>query len=561
MAVIHMELVMFLAISSILNAANKILPFADTYLSGIWAYAAASVANKTKVGEFVGKRGTMNLEEATEEAEEIVTSHRAPLRSRTLPLATLRGATNFHVMLFSLLVTVGVGSLSGVWSCLRGTVQHEMTFVALAVCALMVLSILIVRTLFGGAGDDETSNPQTMVRNMAIVFGLFSIIASLLSMMVPEHILDFSLQRGLRDAAGRTETFIALVLKDSNPDQAREPWVAFTLVVLSIVCGAMAFAQVMPALLYSRSLASSLRDPETGSVKRAILLAGFVAPLVVSALWVRPLLGSGVLPQDLVKCDADSLARDCVSTPHTGEFYLTETQWLSVRVGGAILVCLLHVPVIRWLAAAHMRRAREEQVSTLVEYVSVPESSINKEFDLDRELRLRAAEPFQTVNVVTSSMLGPFIVLFMLALAIIRKGELATLYTCPHIHHGLEAMGFNATALAVPLSEANKLSELDQILQNALATAFPEISRARNISLVSPLLWRPVLSLLIWFSLVSWFVLTALSMAYWQMMHMSSKMRIKDQADTPKAADAAAPAATKRPKRSAKSKGKQTKQE
>jgi hypothetical protein len=171
-------------------------------------------------------------------------------------------------------------------------------------------------------------------------------------------------------------------------------------------------------------------------------------------------------------------------------------------------------------------------VETLVEYVSVPESSINEDFDLTQHLRGQAAEPYQNINVVASSLLAPFVVLAMLALVAIRKGQLETLYTCPAVHMGMEAVGLPSDIIAVPRNESAKLSELDHALQMALATAFPKLPDVQNVHLVSPTLWRPVLSVLIWFFLLSWFVLTGLAFSYWQLKLGSAKLRIEESAST-----------------------------
>lgn len=176
------------------------------------------------------------------------------------------------------------------------------------------------------------------------------------------------------------------------------------------------------------------------------------------------------------------------------------------------------------------RRARDDQVETLVEFVSVPESSINEDFDLATHLRGQAAEPYQNINVVASSLLAPFVVLAMLALIAIRKGQLETLHTCPALHMGMEAAGIPADLLAVPRNESAKLSELDHALHVALATAFPKLPDVQNVHLISPTLWRPVLSVLLWFFLVSWFILTGLGLSYWQLKLGSAKLRIEESA-------------------------------
>lgn len=300
----------------------------------------------------------MTIEQARSRATQIVEGHKWRI-SPELPAQNGRGFENLATLMFSTVVTVGVTIVAGFVSCVRGTVQHEMSFIALVVCGSTAMYVLVVRATAVGGISSAAQRNQAFLCKLGVAAAAIGVVAALLAMNAPDTVFDFSLRRGLREAASKTSLFVSLLMDVPHraPGTASdsEPWLGFTYLVVALLCGLVTFAQVMPAILYSRSLAMQLRDTATPQWKQLTLLGSFVLPLVLAALWVRPVLGDSLLPPDLIKCSADALARDCTATPHAGEFFLTETQWLSVRVGGALLLCAINAIVVRWHMEAHMR--------------------------------------------------------------------------------------------------------------------------------------------------------------------------------------------------------------
>jgi len=472
----------------------------------------------------------ITIEDAERIAADIVDSHSAPLSS-ALPAASAAGYENLSMLSFSVVVTIVVSSLAATVSCVRATEQHAMSFIALGVCAGTAAYVLFVRATASSGVSTAAQRDQSVLRRLGLGAMAVGVVLALLAMLAPDTVFDFSLRRGLNEAAEQTATFMALLLDSGDgADRATKPWLPFTLLVIAVLCGAGTFVQLVPALFYSRSLAMQLRDEATSQWKQGALLVSFAAPLLLAALWVRPVVGDSILPPDLVKCNATSLARDCTIVPHAGEFFLTETQWLSARIGLVILYCAAHLPVVRWHIEAHLRRARNDQVRTMVEYVSVRKESLRPGLDIMAELKSQAAEPFMSLNVVASSLVAPFVVLLMLALAAARKGELTPLSPCPAVHAGLHAIGIHPDAVAADPERAGAMSEVDALLMAALARVFPNLPATRSLTIISPSLWRPVLSVLIWYLLASWFVLTAVALAYWQLVLGSAKLKLQDNA-------------------------------
>jgi len=68
-------------------------------------------------------------------------------------------------------------------------------------------------------------------------------------------------------------------------------------------------------------------------------------------------------------------------------------------------------------------------------------------------------------------------------------------------------MGVDPAALHA--ADPNKMASLDAALLSLVAKVMENVEAARGITVLSPLLYRPVLSFLIWWSLTSWFVLAS----------------------------------------------------
>lgn len=149
----------------------------------------------------------------------------------------------------------------------------------------------------------------------------------------------------------------------------------------------------------------------------------------------------------------------------------------------------------------------------MVEFVSTPPSSRNPGFNIFEQLSFPAVRAFEFVNATAIHLAAPVVILGMLALALIRKGQLVTLDVCPAYESALMSVGLSAETFRA--ADPGRAALLDSTLYNLLSQVFPRIDEAKSIHLVSPYLWRPSLSLLVWFFLVSWFVFTMLGYLYW----------------------------------------------
>lgn len=157
------------------------------------------------------------------------------------------------------------------------------------------------------------------------------------------------------------------------------------------VAGLVAVLLFRPAIWTARTYFASTRGPDRLRVplwRRVFLMFVFFAPLFLSLSWLRPIFGDLILAGDLVKCNAAALARDCVVLPRppapvrdtileyaldwaqpwtweTSRVYLTESQWLAIRLWVALVWGAAHLLTIRTHAEQHLVLARRHIRDTL----------------------------------------------------------------------------------------------------------------------------------------------------------------------------------------------------
>ena len=64
---------------------------------------------------------------------------------------------------------------------------------------------------------------------------------------------------------------------------------------------------------------------------------------------------------------------------------------------------------------------------------------------------------------------------------------------------------------------------MDEFLITAIQKYLPGFAGVHGSALVSPLLWRPVFSFLIWWICASWFVCSALGLVYWDLANIARR--------------------------------------
>jgi len=108
----------------------------------------------------------------------------------------------------------------------------------------------------------------------------------------------------------------------------------------------------------------------------------FFGPLIISLLWIRPMVGYVIVSPLLIRCNPDSVSRDCFpidfvptktsftsvddsSQSLTGSLFtapsLTDSQWLQVRISALLLVCVFQIYNLRRIVQLSLKKSESDQ--------------------------------------------------------------------------------------------------------------------------------------------------------------------------------------------------------
>lgn len=108
----------------------------------------------------------------------------------------------------------------------------------------------------------------------------------------------------------------------------------------------------------------------------------FFGPLIISLLWIRPMVGYVFVSPLLIRCNPESVSRDCFpidfvrtttgvtsvddsSQSLTGSLFtapsLTDSQWLQVRISALLLVCVFQIYNLRRIVQLSLKKSELDQ--------------------------------------------------------------------------------------------------------------------------------------------------------------------------------------------------------
>jgi hypothetical protein len=316
----------------------------------------------------------------------------------------------------------------------------------------------------------------------------------------------------------------------------------------------------------------------------------YTGPMLLVVLWLRPFLSQYVLHPRLVHCGVGAVARDCVlprynrddptaqipqPEPYDAWFPLNETSWLRIRLWVVLIFSIVMFFTIRTLLAAHLRLNKQKQTNDLLTWArGVPGAntrvSAKKEKaaataaagpatsglsaqdiqDLYAHLYMSCSNSLRNVMMVGLYFFSVPLVLAVLTLLIFRMGGLNA-GCCDGLNTAFKAMGmesFFAWAKAGSASKTDMLQNLANVLgQSIMGEGFAvNVAFTRqSLVILTATFWRPVLSFVLWYFLVSMNVITFLGVVYWKFASPVARSRAKQEEEaTPATGAAAAPSAS-----------------
>lgn len=349
--------------------------------------------------------------------------------------------------------------------------------------------------------------------------------------------LGASLRYGLGNAVSKANgalvyllgPWINIAAPSPDADASGSIGLGVWVLLISSILGATCAFLFPPALRVAKlfhavtSDAAMMKKPLT----QAWVYIWFYWPLIVSVLWVRPLIADRMVPRTLARCSATSIARDCSVLPvlnatssaspdsglpsianpspspapsTTGDALydalprltgvaFTETQWLQIRIGMVVLFALYHMFSIRSMLAVALQSGRDDQVTTVAKAAAeAPNSRVRMSKEklanlsksgplqmsgytpdelnkIEYACAVDASRSILSITLVGLQLLAVPALLLSLALLTVRLGGLdGGLGVCTACSAGLEAAGLGSILRAVRATGPPKADAIEKLL-------------------------------------------------------------------------------------------------
>ena len=361
----------------------------------------------------------------------------------------------------------------------------------------------------------------------AIVLG---IIASLLAFGVlhlPPTIIDFRLDYAMPELNRNVKKIMVALStpEDQIVDNMIDP--LYLRVLIAVVCGIITCSYALPAIRMSKYYNEMVNAEGNGFMLDLCLHLSYFSPLFLLLSWIPPLTADFVLEKGLVQCNEIDFIRDCNSFPPTGYIFMTESLFYTLRLYLLLFSSLVTFCLLRKYLQAHLEEAKL-QVNEIMHTVS------NIDQAMIKRISYGVKQIFWRVCVVGIQYCGPLMFHLSLALLLHRKGN-HDLYVCKGIRYtlrnqfGWENVGtpnafFNSTNVTAEATAGKNIvsmiagenDEAQQILKWTRDIA--------SIQVFTPNFYRPVIGFVIFWSLISWFTLSAFGLMYYRRQELFAQV-------------------------------------
>lgn len=261
--------------------------------------------------------------------------------------------------------------------------------------------------------------------------------------------------------------------------------------VVAVLCAITGSCLAFPGLRLGKMHWDAVRQNESHRLVQLLLNVAFIAPAVVSLLWVRPLARHYLVLLTWPSYDRPLLSTECFSI---------------VRVVAVLMACALRLLVLPWYLEAYLDMAK-----TRLEQQRSHAGKIN-----NKEIQRQVASVFYYLCVVTLQYLLPLLISCVLAIMLKTLGGL-------HWAALLEPRGFVSEECGVDEEQlfagAGVSSPLAGAALSSLA-ASTETTQALSSGFDSfrkvmvPEMWRGLLGFWAWWSMFAWFLSGLLGLLY-----------------------------------------------
>ena len=345
-----------------------------------------------------------------------------------------------------------------------------------------------------------------------MLVGFFGFVISILFFQASSSTFEFQISPGLEDAAKRTQN----VLQERMQLNAQvKPWVMGFQMAVALVAGIIAGVTVLAALRWSTFYVHVRKDPKAGIGRRILTRLNFLMPIFTLLLWIKP-IGNHLQAPDLVPCEEGNVFKDCtVHTDLSSSWLLNDTQFMRLRIWLVFITLVMRLIQLSPLIQAFLSTGREEELTLIHQSLASKKADINIK-DLHAQLQQLTGRIIRSLCVVAIQFFAPVSITFGCVALLVRKGNVdlgvCSLYE-QFLQHTEHITGITAETLRPEYTE--KFTLFQKMMDQALNYIF-DISSLQREEFTSPALWRPMLSFLVWWSLLTWSITVALGIFYYE---------------------------------------------
>ena len=362
---------------------------------------------------------------------------------------------------------------------------------------------------------------------MAIIIGVFSSIVAFGALNLPPTVIDFRLDLAMPELNKNVKQLYLAVATPEEKVVDDLIDAVYIRLILAITCGIISSSYVLPALRMSKYYNEMVDSDQNGFLLNAALQITYFAPLFLSLCWIPPLTTDFILTRGLVACNADELIRDCRSFPPEGYFFITESIFYAGRTYFLLFSSFLSLYLLRKYLQAHLEEAKT-QVNEIMHTVS------NIDKAMTNRISYGVKQIFWRVCVVGVQYCGPIIFNLALTLLLHRKGNY-NLHICNNVQHLLkEQVGWESVGTEHALFNSSSGSSTKDNKRGLLNLFVGENDEAKRITdwvkeitstgIFTSNIYRPIIGFLIFWSLLSWFFLSAFGLMFYRRQQLFAQV-------------------------------------
>lgn len=364
---------------------------------------------------------------------------------------------------------------------------------------------------------------DTYEAKLGLGVGTLGCIFSLYAIFSPKQLFDFDVEGAIAIAGARVEIVLrAIGFEDGDMENialAATLAKITTFFHIALLCGIFTTTSFLPAFRFARIYGELVKDKSTSVVKKLLLHANMVLPLLAAVCWIKPLSTDALVPSFLVRCSPHKLTRDCFAKAEDEAAFasrgiaLTESQWHTLRVYIVWLTVLVRMASFH----AHLQYFLVEPKEAIVQLVRRP-GPVDGEL-LKNKIRLQ----FNYVPIIAIQYLAPVGVITACLVLLARQTSTSLgvydAFACLLAKTGLiqeRSLAWFTAAEVLPTASPPDIGgfRLGDEISGPVFTQF--VKGMTTFSVVTPEAYASLLGFLLWWFTFGWFIMTVAGLVYWK---------------------------------------------